>query len=370
MLLGEATSKIEHLSNALLRPDVRDEMLSVFLAKGVHATTAIEGNTLSEEEVVEILEGRAEPPRSQEYLYQEVENVIAAYNKIKDHLLDGGETALTVGTIKEFNREILVGIDEPGVTPGEIRTGSVVVGSRYRGAPAADCEYLLSRLCEWLDSDAFIAPSQDFRLAYALIKAVIAHLYFVWIHPFDNGNGRTARLMELQILMAAGVPMPAGHLLSNHYNVTREEYYRQLQAASDSGGDVVPFLQYAVEGFVDGIRQQLNYVWLQQYDDRWRQFIYESFDGYPTTEAAHRRFDLVMALTERVEPVQRRDIPGLTPTLAVAYMGTERMLSRDLNALETMGLIEQPRRGLWQAARGQILAFRALRREDGPTAGA
>ena len=65
MLVGEARSKVEHLSMALLRPEIRDELLKVFLAKGVHATTAIEGNTLSEAQVVEIVEGRATlPPRA------------------------------------------------------------------------------------------------------------------------------------------------------------------------------------------------------------------------------------------------------------------------------------------------------------------
>src|SRR6266446_6089490 len=158
MLLGEARSKVEHLSLALLRPELRDTMLTVFLAKGVHATTAIEGNTLSEEQVIEIVEGRANPPASQEYLYREVENVITAYNRIKDHLIAGGDAMLTVEGIKSYDREVLDGIEEEGVTPGEVRTGPVVVGARYRGAPAEDCEYLLERLCEWLDSSDFEPP--------------------------------------------------------------------------------------------------------------------------------------------------------------------------------------------------------------------
>lgn len=363
MLLGEARSKVEHLSNSLLRPDVRDDMLRVFLAKGVHATTAIEGNTLSEGQVVEIVEGRANPPTSQEYLYREVENVIAAYNRIKDHLLAGVDATLTVEGIKQFDRDVLDGIEEEGVTPGEIRTGSVVVGNRYRGAPAADCEYLLEMLCEWLAGPDFDPLTGDLAIPYALIKAAMAHLYLVWIHPFDNGNGRTARLMELQILMAAGVPMPAAHLLSNHYNITREEYYRQLQHASDSGGDVTAFLRYAIQGFVDGIRSQVDYVWGQQYSDRWRQFIYESFEGRPTSAAERRRFLLATKLSDVWEPIARRDIPSLDAALAGAYRETQRMLSRDLNALEEAGLIEQAAHGYWQAARGQILAFRPLRLE-------
>jgi Fic family protein len=364
MLLGEARSKVDHLALALLKPSIADEMLTVYLAKGVHATTAIEGNALSESQVRDIIEGRGGVPPSQQYQEHEVANIIAAYNRIAEQLVAGASSELTVQGIKEFDREVLEGIEEDGVHPGEIRTGSVIVGPRYRGAPAEDCEYLLLRTCEWLNGPDFDPAGDELRIPFALIKAVVAHLYLAWIHPFDNGNGRTARLVELQILLAAGVPRPAAHLLSNHYNVTRDEYYRQLQQASDSGGDLVPFLRYAIQGFVDGIRLQVERVWEQQYDDRWEQFIYETFGGRVTSDAEKRRLDLVLRLSEQTEPVARRDIPQLSPELTIAYAGTQRMLSRDLNALEGLGLIEQARRGFWRARRERILAFRPLRRED------
>jgi Fic family protein len=362
MLLGEARSKVEHLSLALLKPEVAAEMNQVYLAKGARATTAIEGNTLSEEEVEKIVAGAAPPPPpSQEYLYREVENIVAAFNRIKDHLVEGGDSSITVDLICQFNREVLDGLGDDAVFPGEIRRKSVVVGP-YRGAPWEDCEYLLEELCRWLDGPAFEPPTDDWTIPYALLKAMVAHLYIAWIHPFDDGNGRTARLVELQVLLAAGVPMPATHLLSNHYNVTRMEYYRRLQEASESGGDVLPFLRYGLRGFVDGLRAQIQRVWIQQYADRWEQFIYETFGGRITTDAERRRLELVLELSERDDPVARRDIPGLSPTLAIAYSGTQRMLSRDLNTLEKLGLVEQAGRGFWRARREQILAFRPVRR--------
>jgi Fic family protein len=367
MLFGEAQSKVDHLSLALLKPEVRDELLRVYLAKGAQATTAIEGNTLSEAEVVDIVAGRAGTPQpSREYLYREVENILSAFNRIKDYLLGGGGADVTVAAVKQFNREVLDGLEQDDVHPGELRTRSVVVGN-YRGAPAEDCEYLVERLCEWLNGPDFEPPGDNWKIAYALIKAQLAHLYIAWIHPFDDGNGRTARLMELQILLAAGVPMPAAHLLSNHYNATRSEYYRRLEEASRSGGDVVPFLHYATRGFVDGIRAQIERVWEQQYADRWEQFVYETFGGHITSPAERRRLHLALRLSEQGEPVARRDISRLSPELAVAYSDTQRMLSRDLNTLERLGLIEQARHGFWQVRREQILAFRPLRREESAT---
>jgi len=364
MLLGEARSKAEHLALALLKPAVAQEMLQVYLAKGVHATTAIEGNALSEEQVRDIVEGRGNVPQSQQYQEREVENILAAYNRITAHLVAGGSSELSLEGIKEFDREVLNGIEEDGVHPGEIRTDSVVVGPRYRGAPAEDCEYLLQRTCDWLNGSDFDPPAAELQIPYALIKAVVAHLYLAWIHPFDNGNGRTARLVELQILLAAGVPTPAAHLLSNHYNVTRDEYYRQLQLASDSGGDAVPFLRYVIRGFVDGIRAQVERVWVQQYADVWEQFVQEMFGERVATDAKRRQLHLVMKLSEQAVPVARRDIPSLSPLLTIAYSGTQKMLSRDLNAVERLGLIEQAGHGYWRAKQEQILAFRPLRRED------
>jgi Fic family protein len=223
MLLGEARSKVEHLSLALLKPTVADEMNRVYLAKGAQATTAIEGNTLSEAEVERIVAGVAHsPPPSQEYLYREVENILAAFNRIKDDVVAGRGSELTLEAIEQFDGEVLAGLEQDDVLPGVIPgiRASVVVGP-YRGAPRGDCRYLVERLCSWLNGPDFEPPDDELTVPYALIKAACAHLYLAWIHPFDDGNGRTARLVELQILLSAGVPMPAAHLLSNHYNATR-----------------------------------------------------------------------------------------------------------------------------------------------------
>lgn len=68
MLLGEAQSRIDHLCGVPLRPMTAEMLHRVYLAKGAMATTAIEGNTLSEEDVLKHLDGRLEVPPSKEYL--------------------------------------------------------------------------------------------------------------------------------------------------------------------------------------------------------------------------------------------------------------------------------------------------------------
>ncbi|MCP4685887.1 MAG: Fic family protein, partial [bacterium] len=153
--LGEAQSKCEHISRAPLRPDTAKNLHQIFLAKGVRGTTAIEGNTLSEEEVLKQLDGQLDLPPSKEYLGQETKNIIDACNEIADAVVEFGLDDLTPTDIKLFNSRVLRDLPpEESVTPGEIRSHSVgVAGARYLGAPAEDCDYLLERLCDWLRTD-------------------------------------------------------------------------------------------------------------------------------------------------------------------------------------------------------------------------
>lgn len=369
LFLGEATSKSDHVRRALLRPDMAREMLAVFLVKGALATTAIEGNTLSEDEARQVYDDQLKLPPSKEYLAQEIRNVLAAFNRISEEILpDAPQAELTVEKVKLYNRLVLdrleVGDD---VEPGEIRRHSVVVGS-YRGAPAQDCEYLLERMCDWLNSDAFKAPEERRELAapLAIIKAVLAHLYLTWIHPFGDGNGRTARLLEHHVLLVSGFPKPATQLLSNYYNHTRSEYYRQLDRSAREGAE--GFLLYAVQGLVDELRAQLDRIWAMQYLDRWEQYVHQRF-GETSTESRRRQLRLVKDLSKvsiktapnhplpRLLPVARNQLRRLSPELAEAYARkTERTLSRDLNALERQELISRTPEG-WVPNSDTVLAF-------------
>ena len=328
------------------------------------ATTAIEGNTLTETEVLQHLEGKLHLPRSKEYLTQEIDNIVKACNRISEALRQG-DAQLQPARICEFNRWVLDKLPpEDKEVPGELREYSVLVGKVYRGSPAEDCGYLLERLCTWLAGEDF-QPSSGMTLVYGLIKAVVAHLYFAWIHPFGNGNGRTARLIEFQILLTAGVPTPAAHLLSNHYNLTRTEYYRQLDQASKSGGKILPFIEYAVQGFVDGLREQLKVIRKQQWDVTWENYVHDLYREKSGPTETRQRW-LALDLGEINEPVAVGKIGELTPRLAKAYATkTPKTLQRDLIDLESMGLIER-NSGTVRARREIILAFLPWRKHESP----
>jgi Fic family protein len=345
MLLGEARSKCDHLAGAPLKPAVAQELYKVTLVKGALATTAIEGNTLTEDQVRGILDGSYKAPPSRQYQEQEARNVLDALQSLHDRIANGEYIPLTSDLICDFNLQILKDTQlQEGVIPGKIRTDSVVVGS-YLAAPARDCHYLLDRLVGWLNGPLFTNDDPEIQFALLLAKAVYAHLYLAWIHPFGDGNGRTARLVEFLILAGSGqVPIPAAHLLSNHYNLTRDRYYMELAQASRQS-QTLGFLSYAIEGFIDGIREAISMVRRQQIEVAWINYVHERFASQPDTPASRRARSLVLAMPKD-GPVPRDDLEGLTPKIAKLYAGAgPRVLSRDLNKIEKLGLIAQTEHG-------------------------
>ena len=343
MRLGEAAAKIQWLSSAVLLPETSEQLHSIYLAKGIQATTAIEGNTLDEEEVLRLIEGDLRLPRSQQYLAQEVQNVLDACNGIARAVERGSAGELSAEAICRYNAQVLRGLDlEEGAVAGEVRKGSVVVGLRYRGAPAEDCRHLLDRLCEWLNGPDFRPePDDDYRFLKLTAKAAAAHLYLAFIHPFDDGNGRTARLVELRILVEGGLPLAACHLLSNHYNRTRTRYYRVLDRASRvEPYGVEEFFSYALTGLAEGLEKQTDWIVENQLKAAWENYINEQFAGRDTP-AGRRRAMLARGLHPE-RPTPRSEITRVSPRVAEAYAGkTSKTVTRDLNRLLEMSLIRR-----------------------------
>lgn len=361
---GEAKSKCEHIARTPLRPTVAKEMHKLYLAKGVRASTAIEGNTLSEAQVLQQIDKELSVPPSQEYLKQEVDNLLVACKLITRTAHRGQLRPLTAERICNLNKLVLrdLPLDE-GVVPGEV-THAVTVGG-YRGAPREDCYYLLERLCDWLNGTELNHPSLDPKIQ-AIIKSIVAHVYLAWIHPFGDGNGRTARLLEFRLLLEAGVPSPAAHLLSNHYNQTRSEYYRQLSYSSKSGGDLVPFILYAVNGLVEGLQSQLSYIRNQQLDLAWRSVIFNIFKDRSAKPDVRQR-QLIWEISKSNTMLEIRKLAKANPAIALLYVGMhERTLSRDLEELDKMNLLVISKdKKLVRAKKELVLTLLPEKRIDG-----
>lgn len=347
MLLGEARSKCDHLRYVPLEPPTAQRLMQIYFAKGVMATTAIEGNTLTQDQVERRMEGQLELPISKEYLGHEVDNMLAAYNGILAKVDRGELAAITPDTLSELNGQILSGLEvEDHVVPGKTRHRSVVVGP-YLAPPAEQVDQLLDQLCTWLEGPAFRAPTEAQRIPFAFIKAVVAHVYIEWIHPYGDGNGRLGRLIEFLILISSGAPSVAAHILTSHYNDTRTQYYRQLAAASRNGGDLRPFLMYAAQGLVDGLVGAIKQVHRQQELLMWQTIVDRAFNGNHTPAANRQRMLAIEVGRIGTDPVPRLIATRLTPELAEAYAGkTKKTVSRDVNRLRDLELLDEGDAGL------------------------
>ena len=141
---------------------------------------------------------------------------------------------------------------EGSLTPGEFRRGNVRIASAEHMPPdAAQVELYLDELIAFMD-----APMSE---KYDLLKIALAHHRFVWIHPFDNGNGRTVRLLTYAMLVKAGFNVEIGGRILNPTAIfcnDRNAYYRML-AAADTGTDegLSAWCEYVLGGLRDEIEK-------------------------------------------------------------------------------------------------------------------
>lgn len=344
LLLGEAKSKCEHIIGTPYLPQSVTKLMRIYLAKGALATAAIEGNTLTEEEVQKRIDGELKLPPSKEYLGKEIDNILSAINQVGNDVIKYKNKALMYDEILLDNQMILKGLElEEEVKPGVLRNYPVTVtGAGYRGVPAQDIEYLMHRYVEWLNTELDFPP--DKKMIFGILKAIVSHVYFVWIHPFGDGNGRTARLIEFKYLLSVGIPAAAGHLLSNHYNETRSEYYRQLAITSRTNGNLQQFIKYALQGFVDGLAAQINFIREDQLYVHWVNFIHSQFENKKRLED-DRRKTLILELNKLRGSVDVHEVRRISGVVAEKYAGlSDKTVLRDIDILKSMNLIKKEKK--------------------------
>ena len=338
-LLGQSEGFVSAISETPIGPEHHESLLSVALVKGARATTAIEGNTLTVEEVEQVLANARFPP-SRAYLATEVRNVLDTMNALLDEVVEtGGGPPVTRELLLRMHRMIGRNLGPHfDAVPGRFRTDSRIVDT-YRCPRHEDVDDLMDRLCAWL-REGFPSTDGESRLADAAVQAIIAHVYIEWIHPFGDGNGRTGRLLEFYILLRAGYPDIASHVLSNFYNQTRPEYYRQLRVATQTRS-LTAFIDYAVGGFRDGLSETLTTVQQSQLDTAWRNFVHERFGRlkYRKASVLKRRRDLMLAIPLG-GTFTMDEIALVDPRTARVYGGlSERTLQRDVELLVSEGLL-------------------------------
>ncbi|WP_430454726.1 Fic family protein [Rhodopirellula europaea] len=340
MNLGKCVAYIEALSNLPIPPEAQQSLRLVAFQRGAQATTRIEGNTLTDDEFQQILDGK-QLPKSREYQAKEVTNALNAMNAIWDSVV--GQSKLELITPKLLCRWNKMIGEELGPlydgVPGRLRNDRRHVG-RYLAPPPELIEDLLKQFCEWLKREFRFSDGEQ-PTDQAIVQAVVAHVFFEWIHPFADGNGRTGRLLEFYTLLRAGLPDVTVHVLANHYNKSRPEYASHFDNARKKR-DLTEFLDYAIQGLCDGLQATLNVVQAESCAIAWESHVYRVFGGYSDyskKSVFKRRRNLALAMPvgkdfSAIELVRGSD------SLTKEYMGhDQRMLRNDVKLLMKLKLM-------------------------------
>jgi Fic family protein len=192
----------------------------------------------------------------------------------------------------------------------------------------------MAQFIAWLNS----APVVSWPAA---VRAVAAHFYLISIHPFGDGNGRTARGVESFLLYQGGINARGFYSLANYYYQNRPEYVAMLDHVRfETAGDMMPFIKFALRGLVSEQEDVHQMVLAEVTVIAFRDFAREalSHDGKLGTKPGERMFHFLLGLP--AEPVQVSQLRKGGHPLSQLYHGvTAKTLSRDLNYLEKRQLI-------------------------------
>jgi Fic family protein len=151
---------------------------------------------------------------------------------------------VTKELICEMHRRLITGADDDRCEPGAIRDRdqNVTFGvPRHRGAEGGgECEQALNAMID--------AVQKGFGQHDELIQALALHYHFAAMHPFVDGNGRTARVLEALLLQRAGMRDATFIAMSNFYYDEKKSYLESLAAVRQLEYDLTPFLKFGLRG--------------------------------------------------------------------------------------------------------------------------
>jgi len=311
--IGQQDWLISHMllmpkHQAWIRRDVRTSR--------AHATTAIEGEGVSHETVRRLARrGGSLPADDAERANL---NALQAYEFV-DYVADRHDVPIDEFVIGELNRNFMRGAADI-LTPGVYRKGQNEVRG-YMPPNAGDVPVLMRAFSNWLVQDNDV---------HSILKACLAHIHLVAIHPFWDGNGRSGRAL-MTLLLQRSSPA-SGRVLSIEAtaHAMRDEYFTAIEATLgrrfDADYDATPWLEYAMK---------LVSVSATAVTDRltaWHRMMEDIHAAGEEAGLLERHVDgLAFAMqTGRITRGDYIEITGVSPVTA----------SRDLGYLVALGLLQ------------------------------
>ena len=229
---------------------VRDELVSA-----IGSTLAIEGIVIKEEEIKETIQKR-NSERHPQQKQQEIHTLNSqdVYNYIQKTVRKNKEKFVYKDEhIIKIHRLFTANIDYLGNKPGRYRNMSAFFGDNPRRKSL--CENYeeiykaMANFINWLNQE-----NEGLLTGNRIAKAIMAHYYLAEIHPFGDGNGRTARAVEAMVLYANGINPYCFWSLANFWNAHRNDYISRLGEIRDTC-DCLEFLMWGAKGYLEEIQR-------------------------------------------------------------------------------------------------------------------
>ena len=238
------------LEAAKLKEKWIKNMQSEALILESHHSTHIEGTQLTLSQAQRIIAGKTLNGIRRDDR-RELLNYKEAMDFVSEHL--GKKSEITEVSIKEIHKILVKDVRGGTLEPGTYRkiqnyvVNSVTRAIIYTPPPPSRVPQLMKEFTEWLNEDLNISP---------VLIAGISQYQFVDIHPFLDGNGRTARVLCTLILYENGYDFKRLFSLSEYYDKIRSQYYAAIQSVRKSGMNMTVWLEY----FTEGLQHQLREV--------------------------------------------------------------------------------------------------------------
>ena len=213
-----------------------------------HYSTQIEGNQLSQSQVAAVIEGEGNFP-GRERDEAEVRNYFAALTYVES--ISQRNAVLTEREVRTIHGLVISGRQKASAwrkqqnVVRDARTGGII----YLPPEPGDVPGLMKELVQWVNISL-----EEAELPVPVIVA-IAHYQFATIHPYLDGNGRTARLLCSLLLRRNGYGLKGIYSLEEYYSESLSDYYNNLAIGSSHNyyfgraeADITPFVSYFVEG--------------------------------------------------------------------------------------------------------------------------
>lgn len=253
------------------------------------------------------------------------------------------DMSLTEELVREVHRRIVTGCDDDHCAPGKLRglDENVTFGfPRHRGCEGGPaCKAAFSQLVH--------AVRNEYREHDPLVRAISLHYHFAAMHPFLDGNGRTARALEALILQRAGLRDSAFIAMSNYYHEEKAAYLDVLASVRSAGHDLTAFLVFGLKGVALQCERLFQQIKVQIQIAVFRNVMFDLFNHLQSPRRrviAERQLRILKLLLDN-RTMDIREIIKQTVSTYNSLQNPQKALIRDINDLVALSAIHAARTG-------------------------